>query len=268
MVGASGNGLCFDCQHSWDPATVTAGPKPAPLNQPPGVIGIVDTGEPPPVPLLAPFDMATVEEVYGSIAEPDDRTATFPPEELIGGTARLEGGQLATVVSFPSIDSVEVVLNDGRTEIVDFSDVERITPRAPAPATDAVDVPVPAEYVDAVESLIAEREYDKGDGNEEAAAVKLTGELAVLIVKAAVASMPDAARPGEIVPVPIGFLPDDPGLFPIVEQAAVQAVRGVIAVFELDAAVLLAAVGLGDEEPNQGDPQQEEHDDVSPSNDE
>lgn len=217
MVGAAGVGRCFDCMYEWDPATEVAL---APLD-----VGPFDMpselevfGPPADVPPLttAEVDAETVDDLKRFIAALDV-DGVDGMDTLIGGTARLEGGQLGTVVSFPSIDSVEVVLNDGRTEIVDFSDVERITPRAldiePAPETASVD--------------------------DYAAEVQMAITLAELIVKAGIASVEGSGADVHPVAPPVGYLPDDPDLLPVIEKAAAIAVGMLIVNLHLDVDAML-----------------------------
>lgn len=109
MVLSDGMGKCFDDGHEWDPAQVTALPRPE----------------------IEPFQMASVDEVFGPPPGVDPEPGTLTHDEMVGGTARLEGGQVAQVLSFPDDDHVMVRLNDGRDELVPMSEVERITPRAP-----------------------------------------------------------------------------------------------------------------------------------------
>lgn len=199
MLGAAGVGRCFDCSHEWDPTA------PAPE----------------PVPSLAQeatddFAAELVELIASTEAE-----ATALLDELIGGTARLEGGQVAQVVSFPSTETVELLLNDGRTEVVNLSDVDRITPRS--------DVVIEAPPIETVEDYAPE--------------VQMSLTLAELILKAGIASvdMVDGVpQPG--LP-PVGYLPEEPDLIPVIEQAAALAVGMLIVNLSLDPALILAAIG-------------------------
>lgn len=220
-VGASGLALCFDCAHQWDPKEVTALPAP----------------------LLAPFGMAPVEAVYGPTdADVANHPANVPTPEPQGApriTDHMTDAEIAWAVRH-----------------ADALDALDATPADPDAHTFPPTWEGLAAYRAAGGVIDNELWYDNfiapaaeplhpadAQGNEEAAAIQMTAELATLIVKAAVASMPGVLSAEETDVAPIGFLPDDPGLFPIVEQAAIQAVRGVIAVFELDAAALLEAIG-------------------------
>ncbi len=109
QVLSDGMAKCWDDLHEWDPKAVTAIPRPQPAPQP----------------------VETAADVLGPPADVETEPEPLGVEELIGGTARLEGGQVAQVLSFPDDDHVTVRLNDGSDETIPLGDVERITPRAP-----------------------------------------------------------------------------------------------------------------------------------------
>lgn len=234
MVGAAGVGRCFDCTHEWDPATEVA---PEPL-------------------AVEPFAMAPIEDVYGPDDAVTDWDGIHDPDALIGGTARLEGGQVATVNAFPDADHVHVTLNDGRDEIVPMSDVERITPRASAAVVEAaddahdavgnvIDVPDLSVVSPAVETL---DDYDDQ--------VQMTVTLAQLIVMAGVSSVEGSGADVYPVAPPQGFLPDDPALMPVIEQAAAMAVGMLIVNLHLDVDAIVHTL-QGPQPEEVGDQQQE-----------
>lgn len=198
MIGVSGVGRCFDCAHEWDPTAEVA------------TVAIE----------IEPFAMAPVEDVYGPDIDDDVWAEPASQEATIGGTARLEGGQLATVLSWPSVDSVELLLNDGRVEVVNVSDVERITERAPDPET--------APVVESVDDLAAE--------------VQMAVTLAQLIIMAGVTSVEGEGADVHPVAPPVGFLPDDPALMPTIEKAAAIAVGMIIVNMGLNVDELVATL--------------------------
>lgn len=253
MVGVGGNGLCFACSHTWDPTRVVAGPAPAVQAAPEPTDD--DVQDP-----YAESNAAMVDAVESKLAdELEQFTAGIDAEiagrmaEMVGGVATLEGGQVGTVTYVYAEDqTVQVELGDGRFEIVPWSDLVRITPKIEPAAL------APAGLVDELAGggdTPATVEPPVGAATDEPplAALVLTGELAALIVKAAVASPDTYQADGFKAYPPAGFLPATRDLFPVVEQAAVTAVRGLIAVFELDPDVILTAIYGEAYEPTQGD---------------
>lgn len=192
MVLSDGMARCFDDQHEWDPETVTALPRPP----------------------IAPFAMASVEEVFGPPPGFDVEAPADTRAELVGGTARMEGGQLGTVTGFPDDDHVTVLLNDGRSETVALSDVETITARAPAfvpgpqPTAD-VTVPSWALDVEALSNLI------------------LRAGLAAIETRDGVPVVGDP---------PADWLPRDESSNALVEAAAALAVARLVVAYEIDQA--------------------------------
>lgn len=198
-IGASGNGLCFACSHTWDPSV----PQP----EPPARV------EPTPANVVEEHP-----EPFGGVK--DDRTGV-ELHELIGGTATLEGGQVATVISFTEDDRVIVRLRNDDLQDVSLADVERIVPPLPPVVEVAVEI----------------------DENDPPPGIAAVLHLAKLIVKAGIASVRNEG--GQAVPAvpPVDWLPKDRAMFPVVEQACAVAVGMLITTFELDPADLLGMIG-------------------------
>lgn len=223
-IGASGSAICRDCAHLWNP----------------------DDPHAPAAPVVAPFAMAPADEVF---LVDDIPIADVPPEmqeSMVGGGAVLEGGQVATVVSFTEHDTVVVRLSTGDLEEVPLADVERIMP--------PVIVPEPAVIPDDVEGFAPD--------------VTLAVTLAKLIVRAGVESVNGTGE--DVTPgmPPVGYLPADPELHEVVERAAGLAVAMLVDLFALDVDTILVAVGATTETPDQGDPQTEVTNESDTSDDE
>lgn len=220
MHTADGGALCFACRHEWNPAEVVA----IPLDRL-GVTAVLTVAD-----VLGPpagiddliIDTPTVDDahVWGTDDEADDDTAQARMDALVGGTATLEGGQYARVIAFPDADHVIVELAGGEQVTVNFADVDRIMPPTPARQLD----------VDPEDVAVAQAVAD-GVTN-----------IAGLLIKAAVASIVGEGDTAQIVNGPEGFLPAEPEMFPIVEQAAVHACATLIVMSGLDPAALVAAV--------------------------
>lgn len=118
MIGASGNGLCFVCNATWDPGNVVAIPRPL---------------------TTAAVDAEMVADLETFVGETNAATRDYTTE-LVGGPVTLEGGQRGVAVGFPDDDHVEVELGDGRHETVPFADVVSIgpPPLVSPPAADVV----------------------------------------------------------------------------------------------------------------------------------
>lgn len=205
MVGGSGLALCYACTEQWDPAKVVAGPAPA----------------------LAPFSMASVEDVFGP-AQPTDEDVARNPANVMHDPET----PLAAMIPEPDAHTFPPTwegLAAYRTAGGVISD-ELWYDNFIAPAAEPLH---PADAVDP----------------DALAVLAVQAELAALIVKAAVASPADAPELGFTSFPPAGFLPTTKDLQPVIEQAAVQAVRGLIAVYELDPARILAALGVTSDEP-------------------
>lgn len=224
-LGGSGNGMCADCSHYWDPSDPAT---------------VVDLAP-------QPFAMAPTEEVYpesvahlmaGDMVESAraDLSAQAPPVEpdgswrdamtdYIGGTAVLEGGQVAVVISFTESDEVVVRLSNDDIELVPFDNVQRIM--LPPEPVEQVAIP------DDSEGLPAD--------------IALSLKLAALIVRAGVESVNGTGE--NVTPgfPPIGYLPVEPELHEVIERAAGLAVALLIEHFEMDTDEILQAVGATSE---------------------
>ena len=105
QIGASGNGMCFDCAHTWDPRAVIV-PEP---------------------PVVEPFGMAPVEDVFGAEPAPADPPDPHAFESTWSGLAdfRAAGGSMPNetwwreIMGAPAdaIDPVEVVPADPPVEV-------------------------------------------------------------------------------------------------------------------------------------------------------
>lgn len=230
-VGGSGNGMCFECAYTWDPAVEHGTARDA----------------------VAPFGMAPVEEVFGD--RPPRRpvdldTGKVWPEgmgdamlaedvdtyndrlaELVGGVATLEGGQTAIVVTFTDDERVVVTLATGDTEVVPLSDVERIVPPAP-PAVEPVEVEVEAEPPVEMQAMML---------------------MASKILEAGVKASYALTQSETLIDVPTGYLPEEPALWSIVEQACVVAIGMLIDATDMDAEAVALWFGIELEVPTEGD---------------
>lgn len=280
MVLSDGMARCFDDQHEWDPDKVSGFPRPqaapAPATEAPVAEGIAadspatgDVGTAGDVVDPHSFDVTAAPATEPSTATPagDVFPARTPVgadnlgltvDEMIGGTARLEGGQVAMVLSFPDPDHVVVRLNDGRDETVPLSDVERITPRAPevvidVPADDRITL-TPAE-VDGPDFPFGAEHPDEAPVAEWIGDVQA---LSNLMLKAGVASVyetPDALVVGE---PPKEWLPRDESSNALVEAAVAISIARLIVAYEIDVDDLLE--GLGETaDTQQGDQQEVTH---------
>lgn len=242
MVLSDGMARCFDDQHEWDPKSVAALPRPPaavpspePTAQPAtdadsaaDSAGGVPADESSPItatslpepPALEPFGMASTEEVFGPDLAGRADGATVDTDDLIGGTARLEGGQVALVLSFPDADHVVVRLNDGRDETVPLSDVERITRRAPEPEP-------------------TEDGTDAGDVAEWITDVRMLSDL---ILAAGVATVYDQAGENVVGQPPAGWLPRDATTNALVEAAVAVTVARLIVAYSIDTDDILEGV--------------------------
>jgi hypothetical protein len=256
-VGASGNAMCLDCAHMWDPKNAAANV----------------------VPLLAPFAMAPVEQVYDPLDDPivagfipgsdtwgtaeevarhpsnvparavDDQFAAeleaFTAEQRdsarmsldahVGGRVVLEGGQEGFIIYVVEGDRIVVQLPDDREELVALEDV--VSMFLPPATPDIPDSP------DALDALAPD--------------LRAALELARLIIRAGVESVNgtgETITPG--LP-PSGYLDVPYEMFPVVEQAAALAVAMILELVDADVDAVLLAVGAVREASDEGDPQTE-----------
>lgn len=220
MVGASGNGLCFTCNATWDPTVVSAMPRP---------------------PTVAAVDAAMTAELEAFTAEQNAAVRDYTTE-LIGGPVTLEGGQRGVAVSFPDADHVEVELGDGRHEIVDFADVQSIGP-PPILGNGAGDPPRPGMMWDEnpVSGDMEWMDPDVSDDDQDAYAqmVQLTASL---LMKAAVASVDTSGDEWHVEATPEGFVPPDLTPFHVLEQAGVMALVSLIVMFKIDPGLIVAGI--------------------------
>lgn len=246
MVGVQGNGLCFACSHTWDPKEVTALP--------------LDT-EPPTAPVIDEVAVSTVAAAL-DVPDPYAFPATWDGLQLFraaGGSMREETWwEVMMRADVESVDPKAAVLAGGArlagSQGPDFDE---------DPATGdmrRVD-PVTGEWVDTEHP-----QPSMMDGVDDAIAVTMM--LAELIVKAGIAALNgqgDDVTPG--VP-PTGYLPDDPAMHGMIEQAAAIAVGMLITNMHLDVDELLATLGGVTYEETEGDQTTEASDDASTGNDE
>lgn len=159
MVGASGNGLCFTCNASWNPEAVIAMPRPV---------------------TVAEVDAEMAADLEAFTADVNTATRDYTTE-LIGGPVMLEGGQRGIAVGFPDADHVEVELGDGRRETVEFADVLSIgpPPLAPTPAAENVSDDDQAAYAQMVQltaSLLVKAAVSSVDASGDEWRVEATPE--------------------------------------------------------------------------------------------
>lgn len=224
--------MCLDCGSMWDPAESQLSPPP----------------------VIEPFGMAPVDEVYGELARlaaadaPDsDNIADVSAwlhasgnhdtyeeriESMVGGSATLDGGQVAEVVSFTSSETVIVRTVSGDLAEVPIGDVLRIMP--------PVVIPEPVAVPDTIDAAPPD--------------MLLALTLAQTIIRAGCESVHGSGEhvtPG--VP-PVGYLPAEPELHAVVERSAGLAVGMLIEMFELDVDAILEWVGAVSESDDSGNP--------------
>lgn len=198
-IGGSGNAICTECTHMWNPA------DPAPITTSLATAAAHDD-----------WDGLTLLQAAGN-----PETAADILSELEGGIATLEGGQVATVVTFKWPDSVVVELSTGDLQIVPLADVQRIMP--------PVVVPEPVDVPDTVDAMPPD--------------MQLAFELAKVIVRAGAESVEGTGANVTPGMPPVGYLPADPELLPVIERAAGLAVGMLIEAFELDVDEILVFAG-------------------------
>lgn len=106
MITADGTALCFECRFEWNPNELVAGPSP----------------------IIQPFAMATVEEVFGPPPGVELEPAPFEIDDLLGQVATLEGGQQALIIGTDGFGPLTVVTATGHELTVPLSDVVAVVP--------------------------------------------------------------------------------------------------------------------------------------------
>ena len=206
--------LCGNCRKEW-----AADSPPSVLDAGRELVGDIDTA-------LAGIDLdatvrpeampntETLDDVLGA---PDDVAAADAGQaaldELIGTQVVLEGGQVATIVDFPDDDHIRVEFRSGDDVIewrnVDMGDVVRSV----LPAPEQVDVDEPT-----AEAL-----------------ARANATVAILALRAGLATLDFGTDPVGIIQPPDGWLPDDPGMLPTIEQGVAYAVAVLVAGLHLPA---------------------------------
>ena len=212
MIGASGAAICPDCAHTWNPDNPleAATPRPAPFGLPTTdeVFGTLENGTTPSL-----EQHLTVDDGLAYIeATTDPETFADRQSEFVGGAVVLEGGQVATLVAWTYDDGVVVRLATNDLEKVHLNDVQRIMP--PIPDVEPVQLP---ETEDELTPDLA-----------------LALRLARVIVGAGCESLYRRDRLGVAELPPTGFLPTEPELLPVIEQACGLAVAMLVEAFELN----------------------------------
>ncbi|HET9247716.1 MAG TPA: hypothetical protein VFO15_18070 [Xanthobacteraceae bacterium] len=208
----AGRRLCINCRHEWNPNDAPR--LRAVPTQPSGV-----PAPPPVVPTRPASDTEPPGATHEAEAAADDTEGTDGPEwdatpleALVGTLVVLEGGQVATLVSFPDDDHAEVVIGAGtdaeRLEVVSLNDVERSID-APPPVAD-----VPTETAVAL------------------AAVNMT--VAGLVLQAGLASIAGEYPNAELLTPPTGWLPLDVDGLPALEQGCAYAVAFLVHAYSLN----------------------------------
>lgn len=209
-VAGSGSGMCFDCAHMWDPATVVGVPAPT-VDAPAPLIGdVVPIGTPGSVGPLEPFGMASVEDVFDAPAPPKDppNPTDYPPTWAGLADFRHDGGSMRNETWWEEIMGGPL---DGLH-----------------PADEAVTEP-PAEV---------------------AAVLVIAGQ----IIAAGIEAAWTMENPSATLVARTGYLPDDPDLLPIIEQACAVALGMVIDRSHDDIADFAEAFGVEIETTDTGDP--------------
>lgn len=221
-IGASGNAICPDCGHLWDPSDPLqqATPRPTPFGLPTAdeVFGAPENGtEAPTGDTCADSDLGQqLGEARGA------PLPAFDPAEWVGGVAILEGGQHATIVSFADNETLIVRLANNDLEQVKLADTTSMLPPIP-------DVE-PATLPESEDELTPD--------------LALALRLARVIVAAGAESLYRRNVEGIAELPPTGFLPTEPELLPVIEQAVGMAMAMLIEAFELDPADVIAFAGI------------------------
>jgi len=208
-IGGSGNGMCFECAHTWDPAEVVALPRPA----------------------LAPFGMAPTDEVYGAPQEvvADRLAGTVEPESDSGTGSIGDDAPPDPHDYLPSWEGLRLFREAGgiiRDEVW-WSDIMGGPPDQLDPRADEPDEP-PVE-VSAVMLLASE------------------------IIAAGITAYHTMNTPGSTLVAETGYLPDDPDMLPLVEQACAVAVGMILDKTDEPAAVWADRFGITLDSAIQGD---------------
>lgn len=106
MTTSDGGALCFECRNEWDPTQLVAGPAP----------------------VIAPFAMASVEEVFGPPPGVELDPPPFEMDDLLGQIATLEGGQQMLITETDGFGPITGVTPSGDTLHVPLSDVVSVVP--------------------------------------------------------------------------------------------------------------------------------------------
>lgn len=235
IVFSDGNAHCFDDDHEWDPATVTAIPRadrPAPVTVDTPDVGDVPL---PPTPELAPFGLPSVEEVFG----PESGAETDGPagleREPVGSTVRLEGGQIGFLVGYPDDDHIEVAVSEDRTEIVALSDVEAIFDTVPPE-------PGPDDEIQAPVAVVSP---------------ELVYMLSGMMIRMGIATIIDGPDGPEVGLPPVGWLQIDEELHATIEAAAATTVARLIVGYGIDVDDLLEGLDAENTPPEDGDQETE-----------
>lgn len=190
-VGGSGSGMCFECAHMWDPASVVALPR---------------------VP-IEPFQMLPVEEVFGPPMQ--DAGSTPAPTDVVPVQSSPDPTAPADVplpADFPpSWEGLRLFREAGGT----ISDEHWWSEIMGGPADNLDPVPPPAP-----------------EPPPEVGAVMM---IAAEILAAGVTAAYTMETPGAVLTPATGYLPDDPDLLPIIEQACAVAIGMLLEEFEIDA---------------------------------
>lgn len=213
---SDGNRLCFGCRHEWNPAapqtSVLAPQSPAPALVPPPGDNVTTTR------VTAPQGASTtVDDVLGPPAEVlADREAQAALDAMVGTQVVLDGGQLATIESFPDDDHVTVWIDHGEHDdervTVDFNDVLR-----------SVEAPPPVAEVD-------------DQTAQGIAAVNMT--IAGLALRAGLATIAGEYPNAELITPPTGWLPDDGDVMPAIEQGVAYGFAFLIHAYSIDREVI------------------------------
>lgn len=254
MILSDGAGRCFECQTEWDPKNLAGIPRrpepvasdlpsaatPATGSRAEDVSGPVTedlettpTGaeEPAPAPNVDLPPSREQVEFERIAAEADAETAALEAE-LVGASVVLEGGQMATIRSFPDLDHAVVQLSDLSEVTVPLGDIERSIMERGAHAPD----PEPAD--DAGITVTPEDAY----------------MLSGLIIRMGIASIVEGPDGDEVGRPPAGWMPYSPEANALVEAGAAVAVARLIIAYDIPVQDLLE--GLDSERPivDTGDP--------------
>jgi hypothetical protein len=141
-------------------------------------------------------------------------------DSLIGSGVTLEGGQRGVILGFDDNDRVTVQLGDGRVEPVDFGDIVSHDQATP-------EVGIVANEID-----------------DETAAIfgNATLMMACMVVEAGVGALEGEGPDYTLIEPASGWIPEDPEIMPLMEQAAALGVAMLIQAFGLPRALIAQAV--------------------------